>query len=80
MTLVHDLETYLSLAYPIHLIPSQEADGGWLAKIPALEGCLTWGETPEEALALIEDAKRAWLTFSFEAGLPIPAPPLDPSL
>ena len=71
-----DLSYYLSLPYAILLIPSTEDDGGWLGKIPDLPGCITFGDTKEEALEMIEDAKIAWLTHSIEEGYPIPEPQL----
>jgi len=34
---------YLSLPYPIELIPDE--DGYWFARIPLLPGCMTQGES-----------------------------------
>ena len=42
-------------------------EGGFVASIPELPGCLTFGETREEALARMEDAKRCWLAAVREA-------------
>jgi hypothetical protein len=36
-------------------------DGGFIATIPAMPGCMTHGETRAEALANIEDAKACWV-------------------
>ena len=49
-------------------------DGSYFAKIKELEGCMTVGETMAEALAMIEDAKLAWLTAAVEDGIEIPLP------
>jgi antitoxin HicB len=41
-----------------------EADpdtGGFAVSVPALPGCVTQGDTVEEALAMVEDAIRVWL-------------------
>ncbi len=62
----------MALPYTIELTP--EPDGGWFAQIPLLEGCMTNGEDWNDALAMIEDAKRAWLTTALELGLAIPEP------
>jgi predicted RNase H-like HicB family nuclease len=35
-------------------------DGGFIAECPALRGCVTDGETPEEALRNIRDAIEDW--------------------
>jgi predicted RNase H-like HicB family nuclease len=67
-----NLEYYLSLPYTIELTP--DVDGYWFAEIPLLEGCMTNGESREDALAMIDDAKRAWLETALELGLTIPEP------
>lgn len=67
-----DLEYYLSLPYPIELIPDR--DGYWFARVPLLEGCMTNGETREDTLDMIDDAKRLWLETALEIGKPIPEP------
>ena len=51
--------------YPVLLVP--ETEGGYTALIPGLPGCLSVGETPEEALAMIRDALRLWLETVREA-------------
>ncbi|UOF90981.1 type II toxin-antitoxin system HicB family antitoxin [Fodinisporobacter ferrooxydans] len=67
-----NLDYYLSLPYTITLIPAQE--GGYVVKINELPGCLSQGETVEEALSMIEDAKRAWIEVALEVGNDIPEP------
>ena len=66
------LEDYLRLQYPITLCPEEE--GGYTAIIPDLKGCMTQGETIEEALVNIEEAKQSWLETAFEFGDDIPTP------
>lgn len=66
--------TNLNLRYRIVLTPGEEPDNGWLAEIPDLPGCFTAGDTKEEALEMIEDARQLWITHRFEEGLPIPEP------
>ena len=66
------LDYYLSLPYTIELTP--DVDGYWFAEIPLLEGCMTNGESREDALAMIDDAKRVWLETALELGLRIPEP------
>jgi len=39
----------------------QDPDGVWLAEVPALPGCHTYGETLDEARAHIRDAVALWL-------------------
>lgn len=47
-------------------------DGWWLAEVPSLPGCLTQGETKEEALENIKDAIQGYIAVLEEDGLPIP--------
>jgi len=44
---------------------------------PDLEGCVAVGETPEEALANLAEARRLWLQTAYEHGdeIPLPSPP-----
>ena len=46
---------------------------GYIADIPDLDACSSFGNTPEEALAELEKAKEAWLGAARELGKPSPA-------
>lgn len=67
-----DFDYYLSLPYKIELRPS--SDGGFGVSIPDLSGCISQGETVEEALEMISDAKAAWIEVALEDGMEIPEP------
>jgi len=68
-----DLAYYMSLPYTITLTPvSPEDGGGWLALIPQLKGCISGGDSKEEALRNIEEAKELWLGGALEDDIPIP--------
>ncbi|HUN05853.1 MAG TPA: type II toxin-antitoxin system HicB family antitoxin [Aggregatilineales bacterium] len=67
------LEYYLKLPYTIEIIPDEE-DGGYVARIRELPGCLTQADTWEELSLLIEDAKRLWLESAIAHNGPIPEP------
>lgn len=55
--------------YPMLLRPLQEDEGGgWLAGIPDLPGCVSDGETPEEAVHNVLKAQEAWLAVSRKLG------------
>jgi predicted RNase H-like HicB family nuclease len=63
------------LAYPVIISPLSEDDGGgFLATVPDLPGCMSDGETPEEAIANVQDAIGVWLEAARELGREIPAP------
>ena len=74
-TTLKDLNYYMSLPYSILLKPDE--DGTWFAEVPEHPGCMTYGDSKESALELIEDAKRTWLEGCIELNYPIPEPKVD---
>ncbi len=67
------LNEYLDLPYRIEVVPDT-AEGGYVASYPELPGCITCGDTAEEAIANAIDAKREWLAAAIEDGIKIPLP------
>ena len=67
------LEYYLNLQYPVTLYPDVE-QGGYVAEIKDLPGCLTQGETLEETMTNINEARELWIETAYEAGDNIPLP------
>ena len=63
--------------YHINIFYSEE-DGGYIADIPDLEACSTFGNTPEEALRQVSIARDAWLEAARVEGKPIPKPSYRP--
>ena len=63
--------------YHINIFFSEE-DGAYIADIPDLDSCSAFGDTPEEALAEVEEAKRIWLEAATAQGKPIPQPRYRP--
>jgi len=72
MSTVKNFDYYMSLPYTMIIKSSPE--GGYVAKIKELPGCLTQGETKVEALEMIEDAKAAWIDIALQDGEKIPEP------
>jgi len=66
------LTDYLNLNYPITFYP--EIEGGYTVMIQDLPGCLSTGETLQEAMDNILDAKQQWLETALKYGDPIPLP------
>ena len=66
------LDYYLALNYPITIHP--DPDGGYVAEIRDLPGCLTQGETIEETIQNINEARELWLETVYELGQEIPLP------
>jgi predicted RNase H-like HicB family nuclease len=71
------LEYYLGLSYPVTLYP--EVEGGYTVEIKGLPGCISQGETLEEAMEMIEEARQLWLEVAYEHGDNIPLPSTDES-
>ncbi len=65
-----NLDYYMALPYAIHIKPNE--DGTWTGEVPQLRGCVTYGDSKEEVLVLIEDAKETWLEACLHYGHPIP--------
>jgi predicted RNase H-like HicB family nuclease len=51
-----------------------DEDGIFVARCPALPGCVSQGKTREEALAAIEDAIAGYIESLKKHGEPIPPP------
>jgi antitoxin HicB len=61
--------------YPFTVSPlGAEDGGGYLIEFPDLPGCISDGETPEEAIANGRDAMRAWIATAKAHGDPVPPP------
>jgi antitoxin HicB len=66
------VKEYLSKPYARELIRNE--DGTWYARVVELKGCMTEGDTEEEALEALGDAMKAWLEVAIEDKEPIPEP------
>jgi antitoxin HicB len=53
---------------------AEDKGGGYLIEFPDLPGCMSDGETIEEAIAHGIDAMRGWIEATQAEGHPIPAP------
>ena len=62
---------YIDLPYTIVIIPDEDK---FFIKIKELEGCMSQGDTIEEAYNMIKDAMNAWLDVAIEEGDEIPLP------
>ncbi len=49
-----------------------EPEGGYTITVPALPGCISYGETFEKALDMVKDAMEGWLAVARGEGIPIP--------
>lgn len=67
------IDYYMNLPYKMEIVPDTE-EGGFVAMFPDLPGCITVGDTIEDAIKNIVDAKRAWLEAELDAKAVIPEP------
>jgi len=66
------LRDYENLNYPITFYP--EVEGGYTVVIQDLVGCISTGETLQEAMSNILEAKQQWLEIAIQYQDPTPLP------
>jgi predicted RNase H-like HicB family nuclease len=54
------------------VVLEKEDDGGYVATVPALPGCVSQGDTREEALTHIREAIELYIEDCRDAGDPVP--------
>jgi antitoxin HicB len=64
------------LSYTVVYEPQPE--GGFTVHVPALPGCITEGDTMDEARRMAADAIRVYCEGLLEDGMPLPADVTDP--
>lgn len=67
--------------YYVHYekIPPEEGDG-WLATVPDLPGCMSDGETIQEAEANVQDAIACWIDAAHRLQREVPEPYVNNTL
>jgi len=56
--------------YPIVIYPCEE--GGFVAEVPALRGCLAQGETLQEVLEELVTVQKLWIETAQKYGQKLP--------
>ena len=67
------LNEYMEMSYRMEIVEDKE-EGGFVVSYPDLPGCITCGETVEEAVSNALDAKKARLEAALEDGIQIHEP------
>jgi antitoxin HicB len=67
-----DARRYLTMPYTRELV--REDDGSWFARILEFPGCMTVGDTREDALEMLDDAMLAWVEAKLQDRQVIPVP------
>ena len=58
------------LTYKIHL--QKEEEGGYTVIVPALPGCITYGEDVDEAISMAKEAIELYISELKDRNQPIP--------
>lgn len=59
------------------VVISRGQDGYWIAECPSLPGCVSQGQTREEAVRNIKEAIDGYIAVLEDDGIPVPADHLD---
>ena len=71
----HDGSYYAALDYPVELSwRNKDGEFYWVCEVPDLPGCVADGETPDEAVESLSEAKRLWIEARLEHGHHVPHP------
>ena len=55
-----------------HVLLYTDEEGFWIAEVPSLPGCHTFGSTREEALGKVKEAIEVYIEALVEDGLAVP--------
>ena len=65
--------TELDYPFVVRRLGNEEG-GGYLVEFPDLPGCMSDGETTEEAIANGREAMLSWIEVATDLGRPVPLP------
>ena len=60
------------MEYEFTVLIERDESGAYIAIVPALQGCHSWGDTEEEALANVREAIELHIESREDLGEPIP--------
>lgn len=63
-----------ALAAPYTRLLTREEDGGYSTSVLEFPGCFSSGDTPEEAMEMLDEAIELWVAVEVEDGHDIPPP------
>ena len=67
------IDDYMKMSYKMEIIENKD-EGGFIVSFPDFPGCITCGETIENAVSNAEDAKKAWFEATIKEGIEINEP------
>lgn len=62
----------MTITYTVLIAPDPESPGWWNAEVPALPGCVSCGQSYEQALEKIREAIEGYLIVLLEHGDSLP--------
>lgn len=70
------IEEYLSLPYSTVVVPDVTTEDApcYVAYHPELEGCMSHGHTPEEAICNLREVTELYISTLLDKGLDVPLP------
>lgn len=80
-TIERELKAFLDLDYDVTVVPDVCGTARcYLASNPELPGCMSQGETPDEAVDNLRDARALYIRSLLEDGLDVPEPRRSPAV
>jgi len=78
LNLRKEAEKLAERPYSVELVIDETTEGQpvYVARIPELEGCIGQGQTIDEAVSNLNDAKVDFIESLLDDGLPVPQPAL----
>ena len=67
----NNFSNYKNESMKFNVTIDRDEDGVWIVECPSIPGCVSQGETKDQALENIEDAITACLQVRAERGLPL---------
>lgn len=67
------IDEYMKRPYKMEIVKDED-EGGYVVSYPELPGCMTIGNSIEEAIKNADDAKKAWFEAALEDGTSITEP------
>ena len=67
---MQSIDEYMKIPYKMEIVPDDE-EGGYVVYFPDLPGCISIGDSIEEAIFNAEEAKLAWFEAAIEEGYDI---------
>jgi len=76
LTVTKKVEDYIDLPYSTYVVPDLTTDNEpcYLAYHLELEGCMSHGDTPEEAMRNLREARELYISSLIEMDIEIPTP------